>query len=90
MVFVDVNEKYKTRYDEGRIKTTNSAGKARSAWITDIYLAIKKIYENLGKAYKIVRNEKEMGSVPSVDEYFSALHQRLYDENDGSNMGVGV
>ena len=42
-------------------------------------------------AAKIVRNEKEMGSVPSVDEYFSALHQRLYDENNGrSNKGVGV
>ena len=40
-------------------------------------------------AGKIVRNEKEMGSVPNVEEYFSALHQRMYDEGSG-DMSVGV
>ena len=41
----EIDEKYQTTYDNGRLKTTNTTGKARSAWLSDIYRAISTISE---------------------------------------------
>jgi hypothetical protein len=43
---INSNQKFKTIYDQGRIKTYNSAGKARSAWLKDLFKALEYMKKN--------------------------------------------
>lgn len=75
----DIDEKYESRYDEGRIKTINTAGKARSAWISDIYRAVEKIYQN----YELFRNEilnHHEYSSKNLDKYMEAPFRKGYEK----------
>ena len=74
----EIDEKYTTKYDNGRLKTINTAGKARSAWMSDIYSAIGAIYQN----YEVFKSEiikhKEYPS-KNLDKYVEAPFRKGYE-----------
>ena len=74
----EINEKYETKFDNGRLKTTNTAGKARSAWLSDIYTAISTIYQN----YELFKTEiikHEEYSSKNLDKYVEAPFRKGYE-----------
>ena len=73
-----IDEKYTTKYDNGRLKTINSAGKARSAWISDIYSAIGAIYQNYEVFKSKIIKHKEYPS-KNLDKYVEAPFRKGYE-----------
>lgn len=74
----EINQKYKTKYDNGRLKTTNSTGKARSSWLSDIYTAISTIYQNYELFKTEIIKHKEYPS-KNLDKYVEAPFRKAYE-----------
>ena len=73
-----IDEKYTTKYDNGRLKTINTAGKARSAWMSDIYSAIGAIYQNYEVFKSKIIKHKEYPS-KNLDKYVEAPFRKGYE-----------
>jgi len=74
----EIDEKYTTKYDNGRLKTINTAGKARSAWMSDIYSAIGAIYQNYEVFKSKIIKHKEYPS-KNLDKYVEAPFRKGYE-----------
>ena len=74
----EIDEKYKTIYDNGRLKTTNTTGKARSAWLSDIYRAISTIYQNYDAFKSAIITHNEYSS-KNLDKYIESPFRKGYE-----------
>ena len=74
----EIDEKYQTTYDNGRLKTTNTTGKARSAWLSDIYRAISTIYQNYDAFKSAIITHNEYSS-KSLNKYIEAPFRKGYE-----------
>ena len=75
----NVNQKYLTVFDNGRIKTFNSAGKARSAWLEDLWKAFYYLRENYDLFEKTIQNHKEFNNDDHLI-YAEAPYRVAYDK----------
>ncbi len=73
------NQKFQTCFDNGRIKTFNSSGKARSAWIKDLYKALEYIKNNYDIFESTIVNHFEFNSKSHLN-YAESPYRAAYDK----------
>ena len=74
----EIDQKYETKFDNGRLKSTNTTGKARSAWLSDIYRAISTIYQNYELFKTEIIKHEEYSSI-NLDKYVEAPFRKGYE-----------
>lgn len=73
------NQKYITTIENGRLKTKNSTGKARSASIDDIFRSLNTIYEKYELFEKSVTSHKDY-STNYIDRYMEGPFRKGYEK----------
>lgn len=74
----NVNQQYKTVYDDGRLKTYNSSGKARSVWLKDIWKAAFWLRENYDTFQNSILNHGEFSGSNHL-RYMESPYRKAYD-----------
>jgi len=74
----NINQQYKTVYDDGRLKTYNSSGKARSVWIKDIWKAAFWLRDNYDTFQNSILNHSEFSGSNHL-RYMESPYRKAYD-----------
>jgi len=76
---INSNQKFNTTYDQGRIKTYNSAGKARSAWLKDLFKALEYMKKNYDLFENSITHHSEFTG-KSYLTYSESPYRTAYDK----------